>query len=450
MLSKSAFQESRPEARKTVAEKDAGPEIGSLWRATAPVFRGGSVVEGEVETDVAVVGGGVAGLSTALHLHERGVAALVLEAGQPGSAATGASGGILAPDFARDGIARAMRRYGRTRGERLARLVGNSAAFTFDLIARYGIDCDGQQSGFLSPAATAGELDALRADYRAWKSLGLPVRYLDDRETREAIGTDIYGGALHFESGGALNPLAYAVGLANALHASGVPVFTDSAVRNVERDGRGWRLSLRNACVRAKRVVLAANGGNSTLHHSLRKGTMPLSVYEYSTPPLSEEARLRHFGRGLPYTDRKTYVFTGRLDPQGRLISALPEVIPAWSRDDFLREAARRVRDVYSIPLPTIEFAWRGIAYLNSSLLPVVYQPEDDLTMLAIQACNGRGLCVNSIVGSEVAALLAEGDREAMAVPLVPPKPVPVHVLASRAPRIVMSLARWKDRFRRA
>src|SRR5690606_31391635 len=78
----------------------------SLWSVTAGEFDGGTRARGNLATDVAVIGAGVAGLSSALHLREQGVETLVLEAGRPGSAATGASGGILAPEFVRDGIAK--------------------------------------------------------------------------------------------------------------------------------------------------------------------------------------------------------------------------------------------------------------------------------------------------------------------------------------------------------
>jgi hypothetical protein len=60
--------------------------------------------------------------------------------------------------------------------------------------------------------------------------------------------------------------------------------------------------------------------------------------------------------------------------------------------------------------------------------------PENDLTLIAIQACNGRGLGVNTILGSQVAT------------PLLPPKAIPMHFLA---PRIVMSVAQATDRLRR-
>ncbi len=419
----------------------------SLWSATAATYAGRTAA-GELETDVAVVGGGIAGLSTALHLNELGIEAVVLEARYPGGAATGASGGILAPEFARDGIEKASRLYGSEAGERLVRLVGRSASYTFELIERHGIRCGAQQAGFVSPVQSARELDALHAESRSWKSLGCPVEFLDARATAAAIGTELYAGALYFESGGALNPLAYATGLAKTLADAGVPVFTNSPVETVERTNKTWQLKTPEACVRARRVVLAANGGNAALHAALSRTTLPLLVHEYATAPLSGTERAHYLGKGLPYTDRQAYVFTSRLADGGRIVSALPEVFPKWDEATFQREAARRLHEAYAMPLGTIDYIWTGTAYLNPSLLPVVYVPEQDLSIVAVQACNGRGLGVNTILGSQVAEMLAGKNPQAMAVPPQVPRAIPAHSLAALMPRLVLSMAQVKSRWR--
>lgn len=426
-------------------ESELAACTGSLWSATVPQPGQGSPARGRLVTDVAVVGAGVAGLSTALHLRELGVETIVLEAAQPGSGATGASGGIVAPEFARGGIAKAREVYGREQGERLARLVGRSAAFAFDLIRRHGIACDLQAGGFVSPGRSIGEVEALRADGEEWRALGCAVEFLDAKQTADAIGSEMYAGALCFVDGGALHPHAYAMELARIVRALGAPVFVDSVVRKVERCDGAWRIETREARVTANRVVLAANGGNMRLHPALGRTTLPLVVYEYATAPTSPDSRRRHFGAGLPYTDRQAYVFSARLDREGRVISAVPELFPRLSRETLIGEAERRFRDIHAMELPAIEFIWPGTAYLNKTLLPAVHLLEDDASLVAIQACNGRGLAINTVLGSEVAELLAGGDRRAVAAPLTPPRRIPMHSIASAAPRMIMALARVKD-----
>ena len=421
----------------------------TLWATAAPDFAGDALAGGRIETEVAIVGAGVAGLSTAIHLRERGIDAVVLEAGRPGDGATGVSGGILAPEFPRDGIAKARRLHGREHGDRLARLVGESTACTFALIDRYRIACDTQRNGFVSPGRTAGEFDALRADGEAWRALGFDVRFLDASATAEAIGSRVYAGSLYLATGGALNPLADALGLADAARGLGAPVFVDAAVLGMDRQGDRWQLRTRDGSVTAKRVVLAANGGNANLHPKLAGNTLPLLVYEYASSPLPEEVRRRSLGRGLPYTDRQAYVFTARLDPYGRMISAIPEIIPRWTGRAFEREAMRRIRQIYALKLPAIDYMWPGTAYLSPTLLPSLVLPEDGTDLIAIQACNGRGLALNTILGNEVAALIAGEEPGSLAVPLTRPRPVPFCFLAAQLPRALLTLAQASDRWRR-
>src|SRR5690606_33287156 len=124
-------------------------------------------------------------------------------------------------------------------------------------------------------------------------------------------------------------------------------IFTRSPVRRLDKADAGWILRTPSATVEARRVVLAANGGNGLLHPALARMTLPLSVYEYATAPLAEADRLRYFDGAVPFTDRNTYVFTARLDGAGRLISAVPGRFPEWTDKALAREAERRLRAVY-------------------------------------------------------------------------------------------------------
>jgi glycine/D-amino acid oxidase-like deaminating enzyme len=131
-----------------------GPSSSAVWHATAAPGPDLGRLVGAFETDVLVVGGGIAGLSTALHLAEAGIDVVVIEAGQPGSGATGQSGGLVAPDYIRHSPETIGKTIGRRAGERLTRFLGESAQYCFDLIDRHGIECDSRQDGFWSPAHT--------------------------------------------------------------------------------------------------------------------------------------------------------------------------------------------------------------------------------------------------------------------------------------------------------
>ena len=130
------------------------PLLAPLWADTAPASPQYPTLTETVDADVVIIGGGFTGLSTALALAERGRTAIVLEAGQPGSGASGVSGGQVIPGlrhFDHD----LMSAYGPEIGRRAYKFGGDSADRTFAIIARHNIECGAAQTGKIQAADSA-------------------------------------------------------------------------------------------------------------------------------------------------------------------------------------------------------------------------------------------------------------------------------------------------------
>lgn len=417
----------------------------ALWYATAAAAPHFEQVQAELETDVLIIGGGVAGLSTALHLAEAGIDVVVIEAGQPGSGATGQSGGLIAPDYIRHSPETIGRVLGRQNGERLTRFLGESAQFCFDLIDRHAIDCDARQDGFSSPAHTPALANMQRSYAMQWASRGHNVRFMEAEDVRRTLGSRRYCGALHFADGGSLNPLAYARGLARAAAKAGAAIFTESPVSILTRLNDGWHAQAAGGGVRARRLVLAANGGNAALHPALRRTALPLHVVEFATVPLSLEQRTRLLPESGSFTDKTPYVFSARYDGPGHMISAFPVSFLVRGQKGWHKEARRRLISHFpAMGKPSIDYLWEGTAWINPSLLPELYDLGDNA--FAIQACNGRGLSINSSLGRDMAAALASGDHGHLPVLLRAPSPIRMHAIASLLPKTVMTMAYISNR----
>ncbi|MDZ4729688.1 MAG: FAD-binding oxidoreductase [Xanthomonadales bacterium] len=417
----------------------------TLWEATAAPGPKLESIEGEHKVDVAVIGAGVAGLSTTLHLAEAGCSVALLEAAELGSGATGKSGGLLAPDFIRHSPLEINRLLGPDNGPRLVEMVGLSAKQCVELIETHSISCDAKLDGFWVPAHDQSTSIKLLNRANEWHEAGFNVAWIPAGETIERLGSERYCGAVRFAEGGSLNPLAFSRGLAEAAIRHGAEIYTNSPVKELTRQLDGWRLTALSGQVDAKRVVLAANGGNSALHVGMRRTALPLSVFQYATQPLAPEQKAAVFPVGGSFTDKQPYIFSARFDRDGRLISALPDFFIPRSEKSLIAEANRRLAKHFPIlENASIEYLWRGTAWINPTLLPKVYDLSDGV--FAIQACNGRGIALNAVLGKEMANALTKGKQYSRVVKTERPNPIKAHRLVQNLPSVLMALAYFKNR----
>src|SRR5690606_3401335 len=208
----------------------------SLWAATAAPAPETRPLQGSGQADALVIGGGYAGLSTALHLAERGIDTLLLEAREIGFGGSGRNGGQVIPGLKYDPD-ELIRMYGAQRGERLVQFAGGTADLVFGLIERHGMDVPRERAGWIQGAHTRQALDIAHARAAQWARYGVPTRSLDKAQVAALTGTDRYQGGWIDPRAGAIQPLSYVRGLARAALAAGARVHTDTPVQALRRDG---------------------------------------------------------------------------------------------------------------------------------------------------------------------------------------------------------------------
>ena len=142
----------RPKSRRPVMA-DPFPLAPSLWAATAPPAPSTPPLEGSVTADVVVIGAGYCGLSTALHLAERGTKVVVLEAHEPGWGGSGRNGGQVISGLKYDPD-ELEEKFGPERGKRLVDFVGKSADVVFDLIGKHNMNVPHTRQGWIQGAHT--------------------------------------------------------------------------------------------------------------------------------------------------------------------------------------------------------------------------------------------------------------------------------------------------------
>lgn len=424
---------------------DGARSIGTpLWKALNPPPLASSQLEGRISTDVLIVGAGVSGLSLGWHLNARRTDLVILEAEDDANAATSASAGIIAPQLVRTTPQAVLKSLGAEAGGRTLRMIADSGHYTFGLIERLGIECGARRSGFLNPVTGQHGLISHSQLVEEWRPFRDDLRLIEGAEVQAISGCRGYSAAVVDSSGGSLDPVAYCRGLAQALRVGEVPLHYNSRVLTLTRSGSGWLARTPTGEVSARRVVLCANGGNTALHPAISRTILPLLVCEVATRPLSAAMRQKILPLGHSLTDSSTNIFSIRFDTAGRLITACPgRTRMDYGQIDQLinRRLEAVIPDYRSTPL---EYIWQGMAWLNSSLLPRVLSIEDGL--LAVQACNGRGIAMNTIIGRELACWMAAPGEGPPLVPMERPKKVAGFIFARYLPELMMGGAAMAKR----
>ncbi|MEE7439771.1 FAD-binding oxidoreductase [Methylobacterium oryzae] len=420
------------------------PLAPSLWATTAapapdtpPLARSGLA-------EVVIVGGGFCGLSTALHLAERGIRPVVLEAQEVGYGGSGRNGGQVIPGLKYD-PADLVARFGRERGERLARFAGGTADVVFDLIARHGMDVPHSRAGWIQGAHTEAGLAEVAKRAAQWADLGAPTRVLDRAQTEQLLGTDRYLGGWLDGRGGAIQPLSYARGLARAAQKAGATIHGGSPVTGLERTGSGWTVTTaQGERVTTGRVVLCTNGYTGGLWPNLARTVIAANSFQVATVPLTDNLRRSILPEGHVSSDTRKLLLYFRLDHTGRLLMGgrgpfrEPRDPADWAH-------LERIVGKLFPQLDGIAFdhRWCGRVAITRDYLPHLHEPAPGL--LIDIGCQGRGVGLQSAMGRAMAAYIATGDAGNLPLPLTPIEPLPLHGLNRLYVSAIIAWYRLRD-----
>ncbi|MER8367337.1 FAD-binding oxidoreductase [Mesorhizobium sp. M0306] len=423
----------------------AGSSGLSLWHAVGRNRRERPALEGPLDVDLAIVGGGFLGLSTALHTAEKGISVVVLEAELIAWGATGRNAGFVVPNFAKRDPDDIIAQLGPERGERLVDFAAGSADLVFDLIKRHAIECDAVQSGWIQPAHSPAALQKTRSRAEQWARRGRPTVGLDSQAVEELTGVRGYLGGWMDRLGGVLNPVEYARGLADAAEKAGARIFEHTRVASIGRTGDGWVLKTASGSVRAGKVLIATNAYGGHLERTLQRTYIPLKIFQIATAPLPREVRTRLLPGGQGVGDTRRNLFTFRFDSGNRLITGGMHVFGPGADTRVPRAIWRRLaKQLHLQEIPPLEYSWSGMAAVEPDFLPHLVDLGPGL--IAGFACNGRGIAMTTAMG-KVLADWADGTKpQDLPLPFGPPSPIPFRSLMRHAPNVLLPWSMLRDR----
>ncbi|MDX8458084.1 FAD-dependent oxidoreductase [Mesorhizobium sp. VK2B] len=427
----------------------ARQEALSLWHAVSRDRHPRPMLEDRLDVDLAIVGGGFTGLSSALHAAGKGLSVAVLEAEIIAWGATGRNAGFVVPNFAKMDPDAIVAHLGAQLGERLIGFAAGSADLVFNLIERHGIACDAVQNGWIQAAHSQAALGTIQSRARQWEERGRPAVMLDSQQTEALTGARGYAGGWMDRSGGVLNPVEFARGLADAAEKAGARIFERARVTSIDRASDGWTLTTPSGPVRAGKVLIATNAYGGALNPTLQRTYFPLKVFQIATRPLPSKMRQRLLPGGQGFSDTRRNLITFRFDARNRLISGGMHVVGAGADTRVPQTIWRRLARCLELPdLPPLEYSWSGIAAVEPDFLPHLIDLGPGL--MAARACNGRGIAMTTAMGKVLADWAAGTEGRDLPLPFAPPAPIPFHSLLRYAPNILLPWSMLRDRLDQA
>ncbi|HTO31331.1 MAG TPA: FAD-binding oxidoreductase [Pararhizobium sp.] len=417
----------------------------SLYAETAHALPVTPPLDGDRAVSVAIIGGGFAGLSAALHLAQAGVDTCLLEAHEPGWGASGRNGGQVNPGlkFNPDEL---LTRFGEDLGRRMIAMAWGAPDFTFDLIRRLDIDCDARQNGTLRAATSAVTAEAVRTSAAQCAAHGMPTRLLDRDAVFAATGTGRYPAALLDPRGGDLHPLNYARGLAKAAQAAGAKIHGGSRVISARRQNGKWKLQTKTASVTADKLLVVTNAYADELRPRLKQSLVPIFSSIVATEPLPDSLAARILPqRPVLYESGHITVYY-RIDSENRLLMGGrgPQrsiMGPTGALAYLQRYAAALWPELKDIRWT---HAWNGQLAITPDHLPHLHAPDEDV--LIYLGCNGRGVALATAMGKQLAQRLIGGPSASIDLPFTEIQPMRFHAFWPIGAHAAMLWGRMKDR----
>ena len=388
----------------------------SYYVATAPRDRGHAALRSNEECDVAVVGGGLAGLSAAIELADRGYSVVVLEARQVGWGASGRNGGQVIAGLACDQSV-IEQQLGTQASREVWGMTLEALRLINDRRDRFGIECD-WRSGYLSLAVgarKARELQAWQAHMQ--RAYDYTTHWIAPAEMPQWIASPRFHSGVHDPLGGHLHPLKYSLGLARAAAGLGVRIFEESAVTGIE-PGASVRVQAATGSVRASHVLLAGNVYLQGIAPALENRIMPVGTYIVASEALDPELARSLVPSQSAVCDTNFVLDYFRPTADHRMLYGGRVSYSTTTPMNLAASMQRRMARTFpQLQNTRVEYAWGGFVDISMNRAPDFGRLPDAGAARAydnvyyLQGFSGHGLALTGLAGRLVAEAIA-GDAE--------------------------------------
>lgn len=363
-------------------------------------------LEGEIETDIAVVGGGLAGCSAALHLAKSGFKVALLEANAVGYGASGRSGGQTIFGLAA-GQKSLVSQVGREDAKRLFEMSVEALDLNQSLIREYGIECDYRPNHVqvATKPRHVAELsewfEELREEYR-YESVSL----LDRNGLQAHVKSERYLGGLLDTRSGHLHPLKFTRGVARAAESAGAVIFERTRALRYQEEGVGAIVHTPEGRVRCRHLVLCANAYVGPLAPALSRRILGVGTYIIATRPLEPGLARSLLPSDAAIADLNWILDYLRLSADQRILFGGRVSYSALQPRHLAESMRRRMVGVFPETSGVeVQYAWGGYLDITMSRAPDFGRLSPNVFYL--QGFSGHGMSLTVLAGKLVAEAVA-------------------------------------------
>ncbi|MAZ76083.1 MAG: FAD-dependent oxidoreductase [Micavibrio sp.] len=366
-------------------------------------------LKGDIQTDICVIGGGLAGLSTAIGLTEKNKDVTLIEANRIGWGASGRNGGFVAKGFAA-GYRPLVKKVGLEHTKALHKLANHGRAQIKERIKKYNINCGPIIDGVLGvswnnhPETVREYVDWMRESFNA------PLEFWEKEKIRDLCKTEQYFDGFYSPEDYQFHPLNYVHGLAKEIEEQGGKIFESTRAIKIHEKGSGYKVETPQGTIKCNQVVLCCSIYVDDLNKKLKYAAFPVYTYVMVTKPIDPDILDQALNTNYSIFDNRYAQDYYRRLPDNRIlwggrvsVSGVPENLAKIMLKDLLKVYPQLEGAVEA------EYAWGGELCYAPHKMPQIGELKPGYWY---NTCfGGHGLVPTAVGGDVVSSAIAEGDE---------------------------------------